>query len=579
VKLIEALKLAHSPLPDGARETNIYLACGFTPLHLKTFLAAKMRMKLSENRVSVTTGLFGDLCGNIERINSTGIDFLVVVVEWTDLDSRLGSRTLGGWRPSQMTDILESAARTAERLKSGVISASRTLPTIVSMPTLPIPPMFSSSPSQANSTETELHLIAASLAASFSQQSGIRVVNGQTLDELSPAKERYDFKADLSTGFPFTLPHTSALSESLSVLIQNRPPKKGLITDLDDTLWSGIVGEVGVDRISWHLDSHTQMHGLYQQFLASLAGAGVLIGVASKNDPEVVEQAFARKDLSLSKSEIFPFEVHWCPKSESVERILKTWNIAADSVVFIDDSPMENAEVKTAFPEMECVTFPKNDYEKFWKLLKHLREAFGKSTLTADDAIRLTSIRDASALREASQSGKISHDDFLKTAEASVVFESARPDGDARSFELLNKTNQFNLNGKRISESDWRNILNDPSAFVLSVSYKDKFGSLGKIAVLLGRTSDRVAHVTGWVMSCRAFSRRIEHQSLKYLFDSLEADEITFDYQLTPRNGPLQEFLTETLGETPREIVRISKEQFVSKLPPLFHKLEGPVHV
>jgi hypothetical protein len=66
---------------------------------------------------------------------------------------------------------------------------------------------------------------------------------------------------------------------------------------------------------------------------------------------------------------------------------------------------------------------------------------------------------------------------------------------------------------------------------------------------------------------------------LKYLFDSLEADEITFDYQLTPRNGPLQEFLTETLGETPREIVRISKEQFVSKLPPLFHKLEGPVHV
>ena len=26
-------------------------------------------------------------------------------------------------------------------------------------------------------------------------------------------------------------------------------PKKGLITDLDDTMWSGILGEVGVDKI------------------------------------------------------------------------------------------------------------------------------------------------------------------------------------------------------------------------------------------------------------------------------------------------------------------------------------------
>jgi FkbH-like protein len=446
------------------------------------------------------------------------------------------------------------------------------------LPTLPLPPMFSSNPSQASSTETQLRLIAASLAASLSQESGIRVVNGQTLDEASPVNERYDFKADVTTGFPYTLAHTSALSECLSVLIQNRPRKKGLITDLDDTLWSGIVGEVGVDGISWHLDSHTQMHGLYQQFLASLAGAGVLIGVASKNDPKVVEQAFSRKDLSLSKNEVFPFEVHWSRKSESVERILKIWNIAADSVVFVDDSPMESAEVKSAFPEMECLIFPKNDYGKFWNLLKHLREAFGKSMLTADDAIRLQSIRDASALRESSQSDKHSHDDFLKSAEASVMFESA-PGDDTRAFELLNKTNQFNLNGKRFSESEWRNFLKDPTAFVLTVSYKDKFGSLGKIAVMLGRMSGRVANVDGWVMSCRAFSRRIEHQSLKYVFETLEADEIKFDYQLTPRNGPLQEFLTELLGEEPREAVHISKEQFVSKLPPLFHRLEGTLHV
>ena len=78
-------------------------------------------------------------------------------------------------------------------------------------------------------------------------------------------------------------------------------------------------------------------------------------------------------------------------------------------------------------------------------------------------------------------------DDFLKTAEACVLFESAQPKGDARSFELVNKTNQFNLNGKRLSETEWRNFFADPAAFAVAVSYKDKFGSLGKIAVIMGK--------------------------------------------------------------------------------------------
>ena len=117
---------------------------------------------------------------------------------------------------------------------------------------------------------------------------------------------RYDIKSDLLTGFPYTLGHASAIGELMACLIENRPPLKGLITDLDDTLWSGIVGEDGVDGISWNLDDHSQMHGVYQQFLSSLAAAGVLIGVASKNDAATVTQAFERPDLLLSKEDVFP---------------------------------------------------------------------------------------------------------------------------------------------------------------------------------------------------------------------------------------------------------------------------------
>ena len=302
------------------------------------------------------------------------------------------------------------------------------------------------------------------------------------------------------------------------------------------------------------------------------------MAVASKNDAALVEDAFSRRDLLLSKADIFPFEVHWSRKLESVQRILKTWNVSADSVVFVDDSPMEIAEVKAAFPEMECIVFPKSDYQGLWSLLKHLRDLFGKALLTEEDALRLRSIRDAVTWQDLAQPAE-SADKFLRSAVSSIVFESVLTNGNSRAFELVNKTNQFNLNGKRFSESEWQKLLNDPAAFVLSVSYKDKFGPLGRIAVIMGARLGSKVTVNGWVMSCRAFSRRIEHQCLKYLFETLDADEIVFDYQVTPRNGPLQEFLAGLLGKPPESGVILSRGQFAAKVPPLFHRVEGAVHV
>jgi FkbH-like protein len=579
VKLLEALELLQRPVADGTPELKVYLACGFTPLHLKTFLAANLRALTPDSRVLVEAGFFGDLIGNLERVQASGISVLVVAIEWSDLDPRLGIRTLGGWRPADMASIVEAAGQQTARLQQKLSEISRqvAIGTVVCLPTLPLPPMFSTGPDQASSSEMQLRATMALFAASLSQQPGIRIVSTQTLDGISPLAGRYDVKSDVKTGFPYTIQHASAVGKLVARLVQLRQPKKGLITDLDDTLWSGILGDDGVDGISWHLDSGTHMHGLYQQFLASLAGAGVLIGVASKNDPAIAKQAFERSDLLLSKDDVFPFETHWSRKSESVQRILKTWNVGADSVVFVDDSPMEVAEVQAAFPEMECVVFPKSDGQAVWELLKLLRDRFGKPALTEEDALRLGSIRDAGAWREVSQTSANSPDDFLKAAEASIVFESARPDGDARAFELINKTNQFNLNGKRVSDSEWRAILNDPAAFVLTVSYKDKYGPLGKIAVVVGKTRGRMLSVSHWVMSCRAFSRRIEYQCLKHLFESMDAGEIVFDYEATPRNGPLQEFFASLLGNPPETGLSLSKENFAARAPQLFHRVEGRV--
>ncbi len=216
----------------------------------------------------------------------------------------------------------------------------------------------------------------ASFAETISVGRHISLVNGQRLDENSPMGKRLDLRTEITQGFPYKTSHASVIGQLLAELVSRHEPKKGLITDLDDTLWAGILGEVGVEGVHWHLAEHAQLHGLYQQFLASLASAGILIAVASKNDAALVDQAFERDDLLLSKTSVFPIEAHWRPKSESVQRILKTWNVLAESVVFVDDSPMEVAEVQNAFPKMECLLFPKEDYAAFLGLMTRLRDRF-----------------------------------------------------------------------------------------------------------------------------------------------------------------------------------------------------------
>jgi FkbH-like protein len=578
VNLAEALEISKRALPEDTHPLRTFLACGFTPLHLQTFLAAHLRRRLPQQRIEVKTGLFGDLAGSIERLPSSSCDVMAVVIEWQDLDPRLGVRSLGGWRTTDLPDIVKSANQAAARLEEALRQTSASIPVCICLPTLPLPPLFTTSTRQASAYELQLRQLVGSFAATISGESLIRVLDNQRLDELSPANARLDVQSELMAGFPYKLPHASAIGELLAALIQNPTPKKGLITDLDDTLWAGILGEVGTEGISWGLDKHTHMHGLYQQFLGSLASSGVLIAVASKNDPALVEKAFEREDLILSKENVYPLEVHWSRKSESAQRILKTWNIGPEAVVFVDDSPMEVAEVKAAFPEMECIVFPNNDYQAIWELLNRMRDLFGKNVISEEDSIRLKSIRDADVLRESRDTAGGSLDDFLRGADMSIRFAFGKQAADNRAFELINKTSQFNLNGKRLTDAAWKAYLNDPAAFVMTANYEDKYGPLGKIAVLLGRIQGKTLRIETWVMSCRAFSRRIEHQTLKQLFEKFDAKEISFDYQATPRNGPLQEFFTQLLGIAPTVDLQFSRAAFSEKSPSLFHRVEEVVN-
>ena len=581
MKLIDALSIIKNrPGPDD-EPFRVALVCGFTPLHLQTFLNAELQLLFPDQRVELTPGVYGDIAGTLSSLKRDGgrshegssMDALTVVLEWSDIDARLGTRQLGGWGPGNLNSVVEHATTWLGQLLLLLEDLSKVVPIVLSLPSLPLPPLFFTAGRQAGYFELKLKEQLAVFAESIAQRPRVRVLSEQRLQRDSPWNQRLSVKSDWTSGFPYHLSHASALAHLLAQLIRNPLPKKGLITDLDNTLWNGIVGELGAQGVNWDLDHKSQAHGLYQQMLQTLSDEGVLLAVVSKNEPAVVEEAFRRDDLILTKEKVSLFDVSWGSKANAVGQILSAWNIGADSVVFIDDSPLELAEVEAAHPGIQCLRFPEGDSEAVYELVVQLRDRFGKTMISEEDQLRQQSIRTSAALHQTAKDSEGFSEVLLEQAEAELTFSFQKDVEDSRAFELVNKTNQFNLNGKRYTESVWRNYLQEQNTFMLTASYKDRFGALGKVAVLAGRVDNSKVLVDTWVMSCRAFARRIEHQCLSALFSKFAAGQITFNYVETPRNGPTKRFLSEILKEAPESDVSISKVDFAAACPMLFHRV------
>ncbi len=328
---------------------------------------------------------------------------------------------------------------------------------------------------------------------------------------------------------------------------------------------------MGATGVSWHLDLQSGIHAAYQGLLKGLTDQGVLLAIASKNDPEVAGIALACKDLRFDLNKVFPVEISWGAKSEAIERILSCWNIGADSVVFVDDSPLEVAEVQSRLPGITALVFPTNDDASVLRLMGNLRDLFGRCRISEEDRLRTTTIRQSAEMRsKGAVQDSVGTEDFLKSLDAILTFNFRVDPSDIRPLDLVNKTNQFNLNGRRLDPADWKRNLRDPEKFVLTVDYSDKFGPLGTIGVVIGYISEGNIVLTAWVLSCRAFARRIEHAVLDLLTSYFDIESIVFEYQSTDKNRLVHAFLSSLgtiFGSLPAEPI-IS----TLSLPPLYHK-------
>jgi FkbH-like protein len=517
---------------------TVGLACSFTPLHLETFVRGYVALKRPAVEVGAVDGIYGDLPGTVDQLVAAEIDSCVTVIEWADLDPRLGWREAVSGQIADLDDITSTATNRLERIVSRLETLGAKCPTAVALPSLDLPPGYDGGAVRVGVLRARLNLLLSEFAARAVAAPGLRVVAPDAVQsDGTPAR---DLRSEIRSGFPYSIEYASALARACVEVLLPLATKKGLITDLDDTLWRGLVGEVGPDAVSWDLDSGALAHALYQQLLAALGRRGVLIAAASKNDPDVVQTALERSDLHLPAEMIYPVKASWDPKSVAVQDVLEAWNIAASDVVFVDDSPMELAEVTATHPGITPVLFEAADPNSVAETLRHLASLFWREQVSAEDSLRLASLRAAAKVDESRRDAG-SERAFLEDLAGRVTIRAGRSWEEPRALELVNKTNQFNLNGKRFDEAEWRELCSRPGAVVWTISYEDRFGPLGVISVLAGVRTEREIQLDAWVLSCRAFSRGIEHHVLSTL--SQDVDRVVFDFAPTERNGVLRAFL------------------------------------
>jgi FkbH-like protein len=285
--------------------------------------------------------------------------------------------------------------------------------------------------------------------------------------------------------------------------------RKLVVVDLDDTLWGGIVGDVGWEnlRLGGH-DPDGEAFVQFQKQLLALTRRGIALAVVSKNEESTALEAMrSHPEMVIRPEMLAAHRINWRDKAENVVDIARELNLGLQSVVFLDDNPMERGRVHETLPEVYVPDWPR-DPTHYSRALESLR-CFDAPHVSAEDLDRnamYATERERNSLRE-----KVSSlDEWLATLDLKVRFERLGTSNVARGAQLLNKTNQLNLRTRRLSESEFLSWSRAEGHEVWVVYVSDRFGNAGLTGILgLARDGQDVA-IEDFVLSCRVMGRRVE---------------------------------------------------------------------
>ena len=182
--------------------------------------------------------------------------------------------------------------------------------------------------------------------------------------------------------------------------------KKCLVLDLDNTLWGGVIGDDGLDGIVLGEGSAAgEAHLALQHYAKQLKERGVILAVCSKNDAKIAEAAFRdHPEMVLRRSDFAAFQANWDDKAQNLKAIAARLNIGVDSLVFVDDNPIERARVRQSLPMVAVPELP-DDPAHYVRCLADAGY-FEAVAFTADDREPGRTIRRQRRARGAARDGR-----------------------------------------------------------------------------------------------------------------------------------------------------------------------------
>ena len=320
--------------------------------------------------------------------------------------------------------------------------------------------------------------------------------------------------------------------------------KKCLVLDCDDTLWGGLIGEDGIDGIRLGPNYPGNCFVAFQNEILGLHQRGILLALNSKNnEADVLDVIRRHPSMVLREEHIATWQINWDDKATNIQRIADTLHAHLDSMVFVDDSPLEIDLINSRLPNVATIQVPKSSSQVIGMLLSS--GYFDSLSYSGEDQSR-TAHFVASRRFAARTEAPPSQTEYLKSLDIQTDIGLAGPAELPRISQLVLKTNQFNLTVQRHHRGDIERLATSPNSAVFYVKVRERIGDLGLVGVASLRIGDRIAHIDDFLLSCRALGRGVESVLLikvgEYAFRHLHCHTLRGYYKPSTKNAQVRDF-------------------------------------
>jgi FkbH-like protein len=341
------------------------------------------------------------------------------------------------------------------------------------------------------------------------------------------------------------IPYTSLFFATLATVLARRihallsPPHKVVVLDCDNTLWQGVVAEEGTAGIAIP-PAFRQL----QHFMVELSAKGFLLCLCSKNEESDVLAVFdQRPDMVLKQEHVVSWRINWQPKSENIRSLAQELNLGLDSFIFLDDNPVECAQLRAECPEVLTLQLPSETevagfLENVW--------AFDRFRVTAEDQQR-TAMYQQEAERGRFQKQALTIEDFFAGLNLQVMISEPAPAQLLRIAQLTQRTNQFNFKTIRRRDAEIGQLAAS-GLECRAVSVSDRFGDYGLVGVMIFGDCGDTLEIDTFLLSCRVLGRGVEHQMMRMLGElcrERRLSHVVATLISTPKNIPAHRFLEE----------------------------------